>query len=137
MDELKQQTLLAIDAEILNLDFNLHDFHTGMAIGALSIVLDLVFTKLFPTWSWLGYASRISLQTHPMTLFSVFSKISMEVYHQYKGESFPSLSYAGYDTLLAFAQMIIYFAVGKESFLLGLTMMELIKNFTVFSIMSD
>jgi hypothetical protein len=73
-----------------NLNFGLLDFQIGMGIGAVAMIFELAFTRFFPTWAWLGYAYKISLNAHPLTLFSIFSKIGLEIYHQVEGESFPN-----------------------------------------------
>ncbi len=44
-----------------NFDFKLNDFRLGLAAGAVFGALEFAFRNVFPTWSWMGYAYKLSL----------------------------------------------------------------------------
>ena len=62
-------------------DFDLKDFQLGMAAGVTFGILEFVFREYFPTWSWVAYAYKLSLNQAPATLFTILSKIGVEIYH--------------------------------------------------------
>ena len=62
-------------------NFNLFDFQMGMATSVVTLGLQLFFTSFFPTFAWLGYGVQLYYGGPPLTLFAIFSKIGMEVYH--------------------------------------------------------
>ena len=105
-----------------------------MGVGTAAMLVEFVFSKYLPTFSWLTYASQITTQTPSMTLFAIMTKIAVEVYHQVKGESFTEVSFASTDVIQALFGILLLALVGEESFLLGLTYIELTKNFALFSI---
>ena len=62
-------------------DFQLKDFQLGMAAGVAFGVLEFTFREVFPTWSWVAYAYKLSLNQSPATLLTILSKIGVEIYH--------------------------------------------------------
>ena len=81
ISETKDLALKTLDNKIDNFVFDKKDFRNGVAAEMGSIALDVVFSKYLPTWSWLAYATQLTFDASPMTLFTIFSKISLEVYH--------------------------------------------------------
>ena len=65
-----------------NFDFNLKEFQIGMGAGVLFGVLEFAFRNVFPTWSWMGYTYKLTFDQSPATLFTILSKIGIEVFHQ-------------------------------------------------------
>ncbi len=61
--------------------FDLMQFHIGLGVGFLSILVQLVFSDFMPTFSWLGYAYKVDFDLHPLSLLVILSKIGMEIGH--------------------------------------------------------
>ena len=52
-----------------------------MAAGVAFGVLEFTFREIFPTWSWVAYAYKLSLNQSPATLLTILSKMGVEIYH--------------------------------------------------------
>ena len=53
-----------------------------MAAGVVFGILEFAFRDAFPTWSWMGYAYKLSLNQSPATILTIVTKIGLEIYHQ-------------------------------------------------------
>ena len=111
-----------------NFKFDLKDFQVGMAAGVAFGVLEFGFRNVFPTWSWMGYAYKLSLNQSPGALFTILSKISLELYHQFNisklGISLPTEEFAYFDVALSALSIPILLLLGDQSYLLGLAFIE-------------
>jgi hypothetical protein len=116
-----------------NFDFDLNDFRLGMAAGVVFGALELGFRNVFPTWSWMGYAYKLSLNQSPATLFTILSKIGIEVYHQtdlFKGPATPDFAF--FDIAISAIAIPVLLLTGNQNYLLGLTFIELGKQVALY-----
>ena len=99
-----------------------------MAAGAAFGILEFSFRNIFPTWSWMGYAYKLSLNQSPSTLFVILSKMSLELYHQFNiaklGISLPFEDVTFFDIGLAALSIPILLLIGDQNYLLGLAFIE-------------
>ena len=56
-----QETQNQKDEWFNRFEFKLRDFQIGMAVGVGFAVLEFAFREVFPTWSWVAYAYKLSL----------------------------------------------------------------------------
>ena len=56
-----QETQNQKDEWFNRFEFKLRDFQIGMAAGVGFAVLEFAFREVFPTWSWVAYAYKLSL----------------------------------------------------------------------------
>ncbi len=97
-----------------------------MGAGVLFGALEFAFRNIFPTWSWMGYTYKLTLDQSPATLFTILSKIGLEVYHQIditkEGHAQDDFGY--FDVAVAGLSIPILLLVGNQSYLLGLALIE-------------
>ena len=111
-----------------NFNFDLKDFQLGMAAGVAFGVLEFGFRNVFPTWSWMGYAYKLTLNQSPGTLFTILSKMSLELYHQFNitklGISLPFEDFTFFDIGLSAISIPLLLLIGDQNYLLGLAFIE-------------
>ena len=126
--EAQQATVDFVWDRIDNFNFNLKDFQLGMFAGVAFGVLEFSFRNIFPTWSWMGYAYKLSLNQSPSTLFVILSKISLELYHQFNigklGISLPFEDFSYFDIALSAIAIPVLLLIGDQNYLLGLAFIE-------------
>ena len=86
-----------------------------MAAGVTFGILEFVFREYFPTWSWVGYAYKLSLNQDPATLLTILSKIGVEIYHQANlfGGSLGLKEFAAADIFLSAISLPVLLLVGN------------------------
>ena len=116
-----------------NFNFNLKEFQIGMGAGVLFGVLEFAFRNVFPTWSWMGYTYKLTLDQSPATLFTILSKIGLEVFHQFDitQQGHADVDFGYFDVALSAISIPILLLVGNQSYLLGLALIEFGKQVAI------
>ncbi len=104
--------LEVLNAWYANLALEQTEYQVGMAVAGVAFIFQVFFLKFFPTFSWLGYAYRISLDTEPMVLFTVFAKLGIELYHQVQMGHYPNRDFSFDDFLVAGATIVLLLVNG-------------------------